>query len=288
MLERFVCPTGDLIDTSECVEKCIQAQRCMSKVSLLAIANDRAYAGKATPSMAGKGLRKIYLENTCSYTVKPTSRVYALYGSKHHALKEKVAKDMNALVEESPGTGICYYYDGEVWDYKLVGGYALKKRASYKTVKLEGVYKSGPRKGEPRVKEVFDGWNLDNMDDWVLQLNRYRLEWERAGYEVSKMFIEATVRDGGLATDRYGFSAPCQVIEVQRVNDEIVDAVYSEIEFDLNFAFDNKECPQKCSDEERWGGRLCRDYCDVWWQCLKEGGWSDAERDALVTHKEDV
>jgi hypothetical protein len=254
----------------------------MSLPSLAHIGTTREWNG-ISASMISKGAREIWLTKMFDFPVDPRSKVYALYGSKHHALKEKAAADLNALLEETTDAGTSDYYDGALVDYKFVGSYALSKRTVFREIKTGGVYKSGPRKGQPRVRKVPAAFDITREDEWALQTNRYRQGLESAGFDVDSIWIEVSLRDGGTAAERYGFDRQVYMVPVPILDDQYVDDLYSALEDKVAQADSFGTAPAICSDT--WDGRKCKDYCDVWMHCLEFPGWETGAAQKLREHK---
>jgi len=202
---------------------------------------------------------------------------FALLGTRVH-LELARAAAVPALAEEQfeddEMTGIIDYYEDEagqgiLTDYKTWGSYRVARALGI--VKDEkpdprgGVFRSGPRKGKPRTIPVFDidPERAQNRDA-VLQQNRYRLFLKDDGKRVDVMQIEAIVRDGltQVAISR-GVVKPIYLIPVRRMADHLVFKFFGEQTESLLRALGAQVTPEPCTDEERWDGRRCRNYCDV-------------------------
>ena len=102
------------------------------------------------------------------------------------------------------------------------------------------------------------------MQDWGWQVNFYRYLLEQYGYQVDSMYIQATVRDGGLQVARErGLDKNIYMIEVPHINDKHLLNKFREKRDALIWALENNELPDECTEEEKWGGIKCQSYCSV-------------------------
>ena len=165
-------------------------------------------------------------------------------------------------------------YDSEtktLVDYKFSGSYKIAKClgiAHYYTKHPTEVYKRSGRWGKAgtpkRVKEFYRDESKADLEDWGWQLNFYRYLLETNGYEVDQMFIQATVRDAGLQIARErGITGKIYMIEVPYIDNEHLIERYVMKREALLSALEKKELPEKCTDEETWGGMKCESYCPV-------------------------
>jgi len=287
MKDSFVCPDGEQILISDCLLKCRMDEVCCSEATRRLVSENRPWGGSASPSMAGKGVRQAYLEYTNNFAIKPTDQIFAVYGTRHHAQKEEVMEDHGQTEMSFEDGGTVDLYDHkkqDLWDYKLVGAYAVSKRAR---IDIEGTgnrYKSGKRAGEERTRKVFKGWAVNRTDEWALQMNYYRIKAEREEKPVQNMYIEVTIRDG--KEEWYGLDRKVYVIPIPHVEDEIVIQTYDLISYGINEAMNSGITPDVCSEEERWEGRKCKDYCPVWDHCIKLEGLTKKEKEDISKHKE--
>ncbi|GAH73972.1 unnamed protein product, partial [marine sediment metagenome] len=117
---------------------------------------------------------------------------------------------------------------------------------------------------DPKMINVFEADPAKaDMQDWILQLNRYRLFLEDDGFTVKEMKIQATVRDGGIqAATQRGLDRNIYLIPVPRMQDEDVKNYFETKAAALHEALHTGYAP-KCNDEETWSGRRCAGWCDV-------------------------
>lgn len=82
--------------------------------------------------------------------------------------------------------------------------------------------------------------------------------------EVNSMYIQATVRDGGLqvATSR-GIDRNIYMIEVPFIDNEHLEYKFYKKKDELLKALESKTLPSKCTDSETWDGIKCKSYCSV-------------------------
>jgi len=226
------------------------------------------------------GTCQSYLQRTADYFESPDSQAFSIAGTRHHGLLEKSALDSSSQMTEidleyNGITGTADLYDIErkmLVDYKMSGSYKIAKalgiqvRHSFHPTE---VYKTSGRhgkKGTPRrVKEFYIDKDKADLEDWGWQLNFYRYLLEKQkGLEVNSMYIQATVRDGGLqvATSR-GIDRNIYMIEVPFINNEHLEYKFNNKKDELLKALESNELPNKCTDSETWNGIKCKSYCSV-------------------------
>lgn len=240
-LKYFKCLAGK-IETKDCLELCPRPEgRCLSLPTLHELAKDRVWNGTPSTTQCLNGTRLEYLKIKCDYSIKPDDRAFALLGTRHHGRLEAVAKHIEGLDAEKKLTqevsGILDLLEPNsegyrLIDYKCVGAYAVSKM-------LAGDYGT-----------------------YQLQLNNYRLMAEALGFDVSEMFIQATVRDGGtmVARSKKVFDR-LYLIPVPKLEDDEVREYFLSQSYDLIKAVKDDVMPPKCPDT--WDGRRCANYCDV-------------------------
>ena len=288
-LTEFICPGGNRVSITQCRQKCSRPEgRCLSLPTLIAIADRRPWTGKPSTTQLLNGTRLTYLEITTNYAVDPFDRAFALLGTVHHRRLEVVAQKLNALAEEKLDAEVTGILDllvpdesaekeaYELWDYKTSGSFKVAKALGMVGKKVPDpsgarYEKSGSwgKAGDPKMITV---WEREpaaaDMWDWELQLNKYRVEIEIIGFPISRMFIQATVRDGGtMVANNRGITDNIIVIPVKRLDDSYVKEYYRAKREALLTALEKKELPPPCDSRESWGGKRCRSYCDVWEFC---------------------
>lgn len=79
---KFICPDGRQVDIKKCLQKCINAQRCMFLPTLRAIAQslDRGIKDPTVTELLC-GVRETYLKKTTEYAIRPHDQLYAIHGS---------------------------------------------------------------------------------------------------------------------------------------------------------------------------------------------------------------
>jgi hypothetical protein len=247
-LTHFICPSGDKVAIADCLKSC--PDRCMSLPTLQAIGGDkRIWNGKASTTQLLNGTRYSYLEITKDYAVSPDEYAFALIGTRHHKILDEVAKKLGMISEKKlEGTEVSGILDLLVPDNN--GGFELwdiKTSGSYKIANALGLTK------EPV-----------HIKDWELQLNNYRLMLEGLDFKITKMFIQATARDGGLASSkRLGITRKINKIEIQRLDDDYVACYFASKNKALLNALQSGTLPPMCDYDERWANNKCLGYCPV-------------------------
>ena len=129
------------------------------------------------------------------------------------------------------------------------------------------ILKSGPNKGQPKtVKKTTITQDASKADLFAeeLQLNRYRIFFEKAGYPVSKMLLQVIPRDGGtyIAKNR-GINRNLYIIQIKRLHNKDVLSFYESLAAEVLEAF-RTGYARLCSMRESWDRKRCtEDYCEV-------------------------
>jgi len=274
---HFICPDSVEIEIKDCLECCRMEERCVTPSTLNFFTIQRTWAGKISATQALNGMRLEYLKIVENYAESPQKLAFALLGTKHHKILESILMD-NALQEEALedefGTGIPDdYYGEDLTDYKTWGSYKVAKvlgvKKNSEDVATGGVYKSGKNKGKPRTKKEYY-YTIGKREalDATIQLNRYRILYERSGFPVKNMWIQVTVRDGGthIAINR-GIVKNIYMIKIKKISNHWLDKFYKIKQEILASAVKDNKMPPKCKPRERWDNRRCEDYCPVWLHC---------------------
>jgi len=277
----FECPDGEKIQIEKCLETCRMGARCVSKPTLLLMSKRRTWRGKISATQGLNGTRMEYLKLTRPYSERPVDRAFALLGTFHHLRMQGVSVPESLTeewMEDEAGTGIFDCYDAEektLYDYKTCGCYKINRAlGKIKTEEVipegdpdAGVYKSGPRKGQPRTRVV---WSMGEPDifEWQMQVSRYAWMLRDAGFEVERAIIQATARDYNAQNARqYGLNRQIYLIPIDILPRDVVMAYYLEKQNALRSALEKNEMPPPCSPRETWEGRRCAGYCPVWHYC---------------------
>lgn len=298
--KTFRCPDGEVIEIEKCLAKggCRMGQRCATLPFLRAISFDREWRG-VSPSAAGNGPRLLYLRATVDYTINPQDRVWAILGTGTHDRLAMERYTGNVLTEEPlsddemKGVADVLEEDEDMPGHYVLSDY--KVWGSFKIAKALGIYqeevpivdgqgnnvllKTGKNKGQPKTEKVVrvdpDRGDLANEE---LQLNRYRIFFERLGFPISKIQVQAIPRDGNtyIAQSR-GIDQCIYVIPVKRLPDETVLNFYRQLQAEIDEAFATGWI-RRCNDQESWEGRRCKDYCEVSGPCAQ----MDAKRKGVI------
>jgi len=251
-MTTFSCEAG-LVKIQDCFKNCPKGDRCLSLPTLHKIgAIKERINGKFGTTTLLKPTLQAFLEITCDYAVTPKERAFMLAGTDHHSRLQAVADKLKEVKAELP------IHDFEVTstldnlepdeknagfykliDYKLIGSYAVAKL-------LIGDY---------------SGY------DW--QLNHYRVQAERFGLPVSRMFLQYTARDftgktAAMFKDK--FTDAMALIPIPKYDDKEVMEYFDVRREALEMALAHNETPPICND--RWGENKCKKYCSVANQCF--------------------
>jgi len=230
-LKNFLCPDNVVRPVAQCLDKCPLPERCLSLPTLHECGNDRKWYGNPSTTQLLNPTRIAYLQITCDYTIKPQDRAFALLGVRHHAKLEAVAKRLGMIAEEKlkgEVSGIIDLIEPTndnpdefiLYDYKSWGSYAVKKAL-------------GSDKKEPDIENV------------TLQLNNYRIMIATLGFKVVKLYVQATVRDGGTFTAKQnGIDAKILKIPIPILPDDDVAEYFMTKRQMLLDALAKNEMPQ--------------------------------------------
>lgn len=264
--------------------------RCAPLPYLRKISFDRQFTG-VSPSMAGNGPRLQGLKATIPYVIVPDDRAFAVLGTTIHGRLAEEGMVYNVLSEETmsdeqaKGTP-----DLLERDEHAKGGYILtdyKSSGSFKVCKWAGIYvkktdvpilkdgvevrlKSGKNKGKVKTKvhrEVIeDPVKIDKLD-LELQVNRYRIFFEKNGFPINKMRAFCVPRDGGthIAKSR-GLLSNTRFVPVSRYEDSFVLNYYAKLSKEIDEFF-RSHYARLCDAWENWEGRRCAFYCEVKNEC---------------------
>ena len=288
MYSKFICPDLHECKIEDCLKSCrmadkLSAGRCLSVRSLGAIAEQRVWNGTPSTTQLLNGTREAYLTIKCDYSIDPQDYVYALFGTKVHALLEDYTPD-NGLSEERLFDDVSsgafdFYQDGVLYDVKTYGSYAVAKTLGLVEKMIpDGVYKTSKagkyNKGDIKYKKIFVEGGIHKRFNLMVQLNDYRMKLEKCGFNVDKMVCEILVRDGGtyIASSR-GVHQKALLVTINKISDHWISAYMKEKARRLQEALATDTLPPPCSPRERWYDKntarsgKCANFCPVRFQC---------------------
>lgn len=232
---KFICPTGQKIEISRCIQKCPYNKRCMFLPTLRAVAaslNRNIEQPTVTELLAGT--METFLKKTTDYAVDPIKQLYALHGSAVHTLNENHTDETmlseQRLSDEITSGKFDLYgkildKENTLGDYKITSSYKLMKALGFYKVDVPTgkVYKTGSKKGQPKTRKEWRTDGVKHILDWAIQLNYYRILLEKRGYKVSRMEIQALCRDFNLriAVER-NITSPIYLIHINKISDHWV------------------------------------------------------------------
>lgn len=284
-LQWFKCPDEKVIKVEDCLKQCKLKERCLTLPTLTLIAQERVWSGIPSTTQLLNGTMYEFLKLTQPYMVDPDARAFMIAGTKHHQNLEEFAKQLG-LPSELPlniDRDIFDLLEPEngnwtLTDYKLWGSYRVAKAlglvevckkpdptgATYKTSGKWG------KAGEPKMVPVFQSMpqQVDLFNE-ELQLNRYRIMLEELGIPITKMQLQVTVRDGGLAiASSRGVTRNTYKIPIRKLDNEGVKKYFANKEATLLSALDTGTVIP-CDNRECWDGARCKGYCEVARNCPK-------------------
>lgn len=284
MLTEFICPDNERIAIEDCLSEggCRIKDRCATRSYLRLASSERAWKGKPSTTQLITGTMKAFLKLTKPYAVSPDSRAFMITGTTGHSVLEAAGDDLSILEEkfDDDVTGIADTLECEcdintLSDNKLSG--------SFKVAKAMGLYmekeptgevykkdsKTGAKKGDPKYKNVLKQSD-DKIDmwEWDLQLNKYRMAFEKRGFHIDRLKIQCIVRDGGtyIAKNR-GITKNVYYFDVKILPDQDVIDYFDEKKGALEIALDLGRWEDPCTEKENWDGRMCLNYCEVAEHC---------------------
>lgn len=284
-LKFFDCQDGVRRPIETCIARCPRPEgRCVSLPTLVAVAQQRPWAGNPSTTQLINGTRLAYLQITEDYAVNPIGRAFALLGTQHHTRLERVTKRMNVLAEEKLGGDVTGILDllcpdetseqeaYELWDYKTAGSFKVAKALGLVGKKVPSptgeIYKTSGKWGKAGDIKMVKIWVPDataqDIWEWEYQINHYRVKIEAIGFPVSNMFVQITVRDGGTASARNrGIAAEICKVPIRRIPDNIIIDYFGQKRRQLLAALVKHRLPPMCNDAETWRGRRCNGFCDA-------------------------
>ncbi|MCC7202420.1 MAG: hypothetical protein IT393_07165 [Nitrospirae bacterium] len=292
-LRWFQCPDNERIETVACLAEggCRMGSRCASRSYLKIAARDRRWTGKPSTTQLIGGTLHAFLRITKDYAISPDSRAFMITGTKSHAALEDAGDEYSLLEERFDGedvdiTGIADILESENGrnieiDTKVSGSYKVAKALGFYVEDEETgeVYKSGKKKGQPKTRKVLkrDDSKIDRRE-WELQLSKYAIEFEKRGFKVDELRIQAIVRDGNtyIARSR-GVFRNVYFFKINRIPDMEVLAYFERKRVALLMALELGWCDEICTAEENWDGLKCQKYCEVAEHC-KYGKFLKQER----------
>lgn len=309
----FRCPDGETIPIEHCLKLggCRMAERCGTRPYLKMAGRNRPFNCKVTPSAAANGPLYMYLKGTVDYVVSPEGMVWASFGIGTHGklsihkytqdviseeqLSDEAMKGIPDVLDESEvEEGKFVLYDYKTWgSYKLAKALGIIKASKDEIVTdTQGrpvLLKSGPNKGKPKTHKVT--WFIIKPEDVIktgalfseeMQLNRYRIFFEKAGFSIKEMYIQAIPRDGGtyIAEGR-GITRNLYIIPIRFISNVQVLAHYERLQEELTHACETGGEARLCNTRECWSGRRCDGYCEVAEYCASKynrpKGWKGEE-----------
>ncbi len=271
-------------------------------------------AGKIGVTRALNGTRQAFLDYCIDYDLEIDGTIFMVLGITFHGNME-IGEGVEDLIEFDGMMGrsdLCSKEDGlnVLTDYKFVGSYAIVKTLGVKEsgrkplVDSNGdpvlYQKSGKwgKAGDPKTEAVYKMSFKDGEHfDYSMQINMYRIMYERAGTAIDKMKFWMVPRDGNtMVAKGRGVIQPFYYIEFPRLDDETVLQYFRKKRDELSWRMVDSEqirakyaageldnqsfideavkleiMPPVCSAHESWDGRKCKDYCNVNFACKMVG-----------------
>lgn len=192
-------------------------------------------------------LQMIYLQQTNDYEVDAMNNVQAMMGTAFHYYMESQKTKL-----KDPDD-----YIMEQRYYKKIQGLVISGQADLyrKSNKVLWDYKTTSMY---KVGKALSGNTLENSREWVIQTNCYRY---MSNLECKKIMVLAIIKDFK-KSNNYGLFKPAVVIELPLIKSESVEKWLDNRVKKIKDVLDTGKFPP-CTDEDTWGGRRCKDWCDV-------------------------
>lgn len=293
-LTEFICPDNVRIKIGDCLEEggCRMGDRCATRSYLRMAGADRPWTGRPSTTQLIGGTMLAFLKITKDYATAPDSRAFMVTGTRGHAVLESNDDNLSLLEErfhdkDDDVTGIADVLEVEdgvitLVDSKCSGSFKVAKALGFTTVKepTGEFYKSGKRKGEEKTRNILKR-DMSAVDrrEWELQLNKYRMAFERRGFKADRLKIMCVVRDGGTYIARQrGVFRNIYYFNIDILPDTEVNEYFGKKKEALLTALERGHQDDVCTSEENWDGLRCQSYCDVAEYC-KYGKYLLKERE---------
>jgi hypothetical protein len=276
--DKGKCPIQDCITKGCRIPFAFDAGRCLSLATLRAISEQREWTGIPSTTMLIGGTREAYLKITQEFAIDPQDMIWAIHGTKVHALLEGFSEEDDICEErifDEYSSGSPDRYErktGYEYDYKSYGSFKTAKVLGLKKERVPVIGSDGKQEkwGNGKLK-YFDRWYIGHKSrfDLALQMNDYRLKIERIkGLPVNGMFAEILTRDAGtyMAKSR-GIEKNAQLVKINKISDFWVETYMRAKANNLKKALETDTLPPPCNYRETWGGIKCERFCQVWQFC---------------------
>ena len=255
--------------------------RCATRSYLQLVRKERPWTGRPSTTQLIAGTMCAFLKLTNEYAIRPDSRAFMIHGTKGHGNLEH-SDDEYSLLEErfndkdTEITGIADVLESEnghhiLVDYKTSGSFKVAKALGFyvdeESIDTGELYKSGKRKGEHKFKTVKTLKRDQSKEDrweWELQLNKYRMEFEKQGFKPDELKIMCIVRDGNTYVARNrGVFRNVYYFNIRILLDIDVITYFEAKRRDLFQALSQGYWNEICTAQENWDGLKCQSYCEV-------------------------
>jgi hypothetical protein len=198
-----------------------------------------------------------YLKLTCDYAINPVDRAFALLGTRVHRHLEIMADKIKQVIAEH-----------KVEDTDTIGTLDLLEPDELQAGfwKLDDTKTWGSYQVAKQISKEDKG-DYDRVKT-RLQLNGYRIKVEPLGFPISRMFVQAIIRDGGtyMAKNNKIFDKVL-MIPIDKMPDDEVKEYFNHKATALLEALDKKILPELCCPEDSWNSRRCKLFCEVYEFC---------------------
>lgn len=302
MIDEFICPDKKQIKCTDCLESCRLGRRCVPYTALKSMWErqreprlDRLSVTEALSPVCYNWMRL-----KTNGVAEPIDNMYSLIGTLSHMKHESQDTKLQSetKLEDNLNTGTCDVILTE--DGKTMMRDIKTKRIASAPYTLEYTEVKHPVKGRKPIKKYHieqKGSTLNNNDDHVLQLNRYKILYEDAnpGKTIDELWLDYIFIDWSKLTSptRYGLTRQCYSVPVPILDREDVLNIYQYKHDAVQSALKNGGPNKPCYDEDGFkefgkDGTRCTKYCAYKFECKKYFKAKGIEHKYVQTEKEKV
>ncbi len=302
MINEFQCSDKKIISCKDCLNKCRLGTRCVPYTALKSM-----YVRQRTPNLEKLSVTEAlnpvcynWMRLKTKGCVEPIDNMYSMIGTlshmKHESTDEKLKSE--TYFEDDLNTGTCDVILEE--DGKTVMRDIKTKRISSASYILEYKEIPNPVKGRKPIKRYLidqKGTKLKGDDDYVLQLNRYKIFYEdkNPGKIIDELWLDYVFIDWSKTSTptRYGLTRQCYSVPVPILKREDVMNIYQYKHDAVQMALQKGGPEKPCYEEvdfHEFGkeGSRCNSFCAYKFECRKHFKEKKVEHKYVKTEKEKV
>jgi hypothetical protein len=274
MFSKFQCPDKKIIRCEDCLDKCRLGTRCVPYTALKHMFEHQRNPNTNLISVT-ESLNPIcynWMRLTQNGIVEPINNMYSMLGTLSHLKHEGSdckLKSETYLMDDI-NTGTCDVILEE--DGKLMMRDIKNKRIANAPYILEYTEIKNPVKGKKPIKKyniIQKGGKLKGDDDYVLQLNRYKIMYEEQfNVTIDELWLDYVFIDWSKSSTpkRYGITRQCYSVPVPILPKKTVMDIYQYKYDAIQEALKNNGPDKPCYEEDDFKefgkeGSHCNEYC---------------------------